>query len=105
MIVMDTPRLDTFRGRQIRTAHLVSTLLGDEGTAELVAFAVSIGMKEAWIQHRDEPREHFDLMGGKCEAAIARGAVVDKYMLVNAIRAKRGQAAIDFSKLPAQEAT
>lgn len=91
MIVMDSPRQDTFRGKQITTAHLVSTLVGPEGTAELIAFATSLGMKESWIQHRGEPREHFDLMGSKCGLAIRRGAVVDKYALVNAMRAKRGQ--------------
>lgn len=95
MIVMDTPRTDTFRGKPIRTAHLVSTLVGPDGTAELIAFATSIGMREAWIQHRGEPREHFDLMGSRCGVAILRGAVVDKYALVNAMRAKRGQAPIE----------
>lgn len=100
MIVMDPPRPDTFRGRKITTAHLVSTLLGAEGTAELVAFAKRIGMKEAWIQHRGEPHEHFDLMGSKCDAAVEAGATVDKYALVNAIRAKRGQPLIDVSRIP-----
>lgn len=89
MIVMDPPRTDTFRGRKITTAHLVSTLLGAEGTAELIAFAKRIGMKEAWIQHRGEAKEHFDLMGSAVSAAIKAGATVDKHALVAAIQAKR----------------
>ena len=81
MIVMDPPRQDTFRGRTITTAHLLSTLPGDEGTAELVAFATRIGLQERWIQHRGEPREHFDLMGARCDAAIRAGATVDRRLL------------------------
>lgn len=89
MIVMDAPRTDTFRGRKITTAHIVSTLLGADGTAELVAFVSAIGMKESWIQHRGEPREHFDLMGSRCQRAIDAGATVNKHALVAAIRSKR----------------
>jgi hypothetical protein len=95
MIVMDAPRTDTFRGRRITTAHLVSTLPAPEGTAELVAFAIGLGMRRAWIQHEGEPREHFDLMGGRCQAAIDAGAVVDKHTLVAAMRAKRGEQTYD----------
>ena len=89
MIIMDPPHQDTFRGRTIITAHLVSSLVGAEGTAELIAFAKRIGMREAWIQHRGEDKEHFDLMGSRCEAAQQAGATVDKHALVAAIRAKR----------------
>ena len=94
MIVMDAPRTDTFRGKQITTAHLVSTLLGAEGTAELVAFAESIGMRRAWIQHEGEPREHFDLMGSRCERAIKAGATVDRNLLASTIGAKRADAPV-----------
>jgi hypothetical protein len=89
MIVMDPPRFDTFRGKRITTAHLVSTLPGAEGTAELVAFAKSIGMLERWIQYRGEPKEHFDLMGNRCERAVKLGAVVSRLLVGATIRAKR----------------
>lgn len=95
MIVMDTPRWDTFRGRRIWTAHLVSTLLDEEGTAELLAFATRLGLKASWIQHQGEAKEHFDLMGGKVAEAEAAGAKVDRYALVNAIRTKRGQSLLE----------
>lgn len=86
---MDTPRRDTFRGRKILTAHLVSTLPGEEGTAELLAFGARLGLKAAWLQHRGQPREHFDLMNGRCQAAQDAGAVADRRLLVEAIKAKR----------------
>lgn len=89
MLVMDTPRLDTFRGRRILTAHLASTLPGAEGTAELLAFGARLGLKAVWLQNRGEPKEHFDLMGDRCQAAQDAGAVVDKHLLVQTIKAKR----------------
>ncbi len=103
MIVMDRPRTDTFRGKQITTAHLASTLIGAEGTAELIAFALSIGMKERWIQHRGEPREHFDLMGSRCEMAIQAGATVDRNLLGHTIGAKRAALVPPLSNLTALE--
>lgn len=90
MIVMDPPRPDTFRGRQISTAHLVSTLHGAEGTAELLAFAASIGLRASWIQYPGTHREHFDLMGTKCWAAKNAGAVEDRRLLGQTLLAKRG---------------
>jgi hypothetical protein len=86
---MDPPRKDTFRKREITTSHLVSTLHGAEGTAELVAFARSLGMRESWIQHPGEPKEHFDLMGGRCQAAIDAGAHVSRNLVGATIGAKR----------------
>lgn len=91
MIIMDPPRKDIFRGRTIRTAHLVSTLHGAEGTAELLTFARQLGMKEEWIQRRGTPREHFDLMGSRCDAAQAAGAVVDRNLLGRTIGEKRAE--------------
>lgn len=91
MIVMDTPRMDWFRGRRIRTAHVVSSILGAEGHQELLAFALSIGMKAEWIQSAGTYREHFDLMGSRCDAAINAGAVVSRLQLANALRLKSGR--------------
>lgn len=90
MIVIAPPRLDTFRGRRVTTAHMVSTLHGAEGTTELLTFAESIGMRPEWIQHRGEPREHFDLIGrDRCNQAIAAGATVDRTALGLALIEKR----------------
>jgi hypothetical protein len=74
MIVIDTPRPVRFRRFQ-RTAHCASTLKGDEGTRELLAFALRVGLREDWLQHRGTPREHFDLFDAAIERAIAAGAV------------------------------
>lgn len=91
MIVYDTPRMVEFRGRSRRSAHLMSTLLGDEGTRELDAFATSIGMKVAWRQRTGEPSEHYDLFDSKIDQAFTAGATcVDPRTLVRmCIRPKR----------------
>jgi len=91
MLVMDTPRPATFRGKRILTAHLLSTLPGGAGTAELLAFAKKLGMKAEWIQHRGGYNEHFDLMGTRCQAAKEAGALVDRAVVARTIREKRGQ--------------
>lgn len=89
MIVMDTPRPATFRGKRILTAHLLSTLPGGAGTAELLAFAKKLGMKAEWIQHRGGYNEHFDLMGTRCQAAKDAGALVERAVVARTIREKR----------------
>ncbi len=48
MIVFDTPRPMRFRHFRT-TSHCASTLPGEEGTAELLAFGRRIGMREAWL--------------------------------------------------------
>lgn len=53
----------------------MSTLIGVDGTAELLAFGRQIGLKESWLQERGDPREHFDLFDGAIERARAAGAV------------------------------
>ena len=89
MLVMDTPRPATFRGKRILTAHLLSTLPGGAGTAELLAFAKKLGMKAEWIQHRGGYNEHFDLMGTRCQAAREAGALVNRAVVARTIREKR----------------
>lgn len=89
MIVMDTPRPATFRGKRILTAHLLSTLPGGAGTSELLAFAKKLGMKAEWIQHRGGYNEHFDLIDSRCQAAKDAGAFVDRAVVVQTIREKR----------------
>ncbi len=42
---------------------------------ELIDFAVSIGLKQSWIQHKGRHTEHFDLRGKRMrDRAIAAGA-------------------------------
>lgn len=60
-------------------SHLVSDLPGEEGTAELVAFAKRIGLNPAWIQSRGKPTEHFDVTEAKRQAALRAGALPVKY--------------------------
>lgn len=90
MIVMDSPRYAVFRGTNITTAHCLSTLPGKEGTNELLTFGASIGMRATWLQYPGTYREHFDLMGWKCRAAIKAGAVEDGDLLAVTLREKRG---------------
>jgi len=71
----DTPRVVTFRGKVRRTAHLMSTLTGPEATAELDAFAKSIGLRLWWRQNPGTATEHYDLFDGAIERAHDAGAV------------------------------
>ena len=69
------PRAGRRRGKDTITAHLFSTIPGPAGTAELIAFAKSIGFRERWIQDRGTHREHFDLIGeGPIKRAREAGA-------------------------------
>ena len=53
---------------------MCSDLPGPAGTAELLAFARRIGSRREWIQHEGAWNEHFDVMGGRYDRAIAAGA-------------------------------
>lgn len=55
--------------------HLMSDLPGAQGTRELIAFAVSIGLRPSWIQKKGTPLEHFDLTTGVRWKAVRAGAV------------------------------
>lgn len=74
------------RGRPVLSAHLMAST-----TEELIAFAARIGLREEWIQHRGEVKEHFDLMGeAKCDAAERAGAErVDRREFVARMMARR----------------
>ncbi|HKD75458.1 MAG TPA: DUF4031 domain-containing protein [Ktedonobacterales bacterium] len=54
--------------------HLLSDIPGASGTTELLAFARSIGGRDAWIQGPGTYREHFDLFGEWAERALDHGA-------------------------------
>lgn len=64
-------RLSRFK----RTSHMMSDIPGEEGTRELLAFALRIGLKEEWIQHRGGSGEHFDLFDGAIGRAGKKGAI------------------------------
>jgi hypothetical protein len=46
---------------------------------ELVAFAAELGSRPEWIQHEGTHREHFDVVDGRRQRAIALGAVPISY--------------------------
>lgn len=80
------------------SSHLCSDLLGDEGHAELMAFARRIGMRPQWLQKPGTEHEHFDVFGSRRPRAIAAGArEVTRREIVEVWRRKRaalrGQAA------------
>ncbi|MHB9833846.1 DUF4031 domain-containing protein [Paraburkholderia terrae] len=55
---------------RMKMSHMIA-----DTTEELVAMAMSIGMRPVWIQKAGTPGEHFDVAKGKRDLAIARGAV------------------------------
>ena len=101
MILMDTPRPGRFPFRahpknrrkpsdETTMCHVISTLPGEGGTAELLAFAERCGLKERWIMERGTSKEHFDLFGGAISRAEQAGAVLaDRHHFVTAIKDKR----------------
>lgn len=87
-IIHDPPfAWDKARGE---SCHLISTLPGTEGTAELLAFGAQIGIPDIAIQYEGSHREHFDLFGPRIAEADKAGAAQVSYGdLARAIRAKR----------------
>ena len=76
--------------RPMRAAHLLSTMAGRDGREELLAFAKRIGLRTTWLQHRQTPHEHLDLIGSKIEAAKAAGArAISNHELAEILRDKR----------------
>ena len=57
-------------------SHLASTFLGEVGTTELITFGRRIGLRERWLQHRGEDKEHFDVFDSRIQAALDAGASV-----------------------------
>lgn len=76
MIVVDDAMIPAqVRNYKSEWSHMMSTLPGEAGTAELVDFAKGkLKMIRGWIQHEGESREHFDLTKGKREEALRHGA-------------------------------
>ena len=60
-------------------SHLLSDLPGDEGTAELLAFAERLGIEARWIQKAGTSTEHFDVTEPTRQRALALGATPITY--------------------------
>ena len=87
MIYIDPPRPYPRYGL---CSHLMSDLPGEEGHAELMAFAKRLGHKPQWLQHAGTYREHFDVMRSRIEVAKRLGAVeVPTQRIVEMMHAKR----------------
>lgn len=56
--------------RRAKWSHLTA-----DRHEELVSFAISIGLNQAWIQHEGNPLEHFDVTAAKRQAALKKGAI------------------------------
>ena len=54
-----------------RWSHLMSD---QPDGCELIAFAVQLGLRPEWIQHRGTAKEHFDLTDTKRDLALRLGA-------------------------------
>jgi hypothetical protein len=76
------------------TSHCASTLMGLQGTDELLDFGRSIGLRVSWLQHRGAPREHFDLFDHRIVAARAHGAaeITPREFIRRVVWPKREQA-------------
>jgi hypothetical protein len=96
VIVIDTPHDygAPINRRLGLSSHLASDLPGAEGSAELMAFALSIGMKPEWIQYPGTHREHFDVFGRRYNVAVARGAkAIERMAFGRVLREKRAAGA------------
>ncbi len=87
----DLPRPGIRRGD--RMYHLLSDLLGMEGTRELLDAARACGMPTRFIQYAGAYREHFDVHGPMVEILLARGArLATNREVGELLRLKRGAA-------------
>jgi hypothetical protein len=73
VILMHPPGPVSFRHFKLHT-HMSSDLPGEAGTQELLDFGRRIGLRESWLQHPGEPKEHFDVFDGAITRARAAGA-------------------------------
>jgi hypothetical protein len=90
VIILDAPASYIYRGRPARASHLISTLGGQAGRDELLAFGARIGLRARWLQRRFSAYEHFDLMGRQIDRARAAGAtLVERKRLIYYVREKR----------------
>ena len=57
-----------------RMYHVLSNLIGLEGSRELRAFVIEFGMRPEWVQYPGSYREHFDARADTGLAMLAKGA-------------------------------
>lgn len=69
---------------RMKMSHMVA-----DTSAELLAMAKAIGVRQKWLQHAGEPGEHFDIAKCKRDLAIAAGAVAITVRQCSAMCARR----------------
>lgn len=57
-----------------RMYHILSDVIGPDGSRELRAFAVRCGMRPEWVQYPGTYREHFDAPGRALDQLLTAGA-------------------------------
>lgn len=73
MIVLDPP----FEVEGVGLCcHMMSTAAGEAGHLELMSFAMRLGLRPEWVQHRGTHRECFDLIQTAIERAERKGCPV-----------------------------
>lgn len=86
---------DKFR----QCSHMVSDIVGPAGTTELISFALSIGMRQEWLQKPGTRHEHFDIFGKRRIRAIKAGCrEISRAELVAIFRAKQNTSMLDESQ-------
>lgn len=60
--------------RNTLASHMGTTLPGEDGRLELIAFAKRLGLRPEWIQYQGTDRQHFDLTEKKRAQALRLGA-------------------------------
>ncbi|HLY30473.1 MAG TPA: DUF4031 domain-containing protein [Ktedonobacterales bacterium] len=74
-----------------RMYHVLSDIIGPDGSRELRDAAQRCGLRLAWIQYPGTYREHFDTHGRAVECFLAHGArLVTNHEIGALLRAKRG---------------
>jgi len=87
MLYVDTPirvALDSKRAPYCFRGQLAAHLIADT-EQELVAYAVSIGMRPRWLQHPGTRLAHFDLTGSRL-ARVLRDTAVRKLTRAEMVR-------------------
>jgi hypothetical protein len=93
--VDDMFRPAQIQGRPAKWCHLFA-----DSTAELLAFARSLGLRPEWIQHAGTHREHFDVTTTKRTEAIRLGAQPITYPRAVADLMDRRRAQCQCKRLP-----
>lgn len=98
-IITDAP-ID-YPGKFKGCSHMISDLVGDDGSRELMTFARRIGMRAEWLQKAGTRHEHFDIFGSRRARALAAGCrEVGRAEFVAAFRAKQAHIDAQTTKKP-----